>query len=353
MLATSPSQAAKPGGGSSGSCDGVTAPPSMAFHRAGSSGRDLYLADAGGACQKRIVNLPAAIADASLSMRIVPVSGQSVARIIVIDATAVKMIEVPIINGMRTLGAATVYTILPRSTSGANRDDFVDNTFFELAADGLQLAYVAIRNWQDGLTSASYELRVLRDVTACRNGCTLDAGDLLARRVQVPLNQRLATPRWGRDAARIYLMVHNGAESEPDIAWVPAAETTTPWNPMANPVVLAGGHMNTLFAVQPLGAGEALAYGEATRLARGYSCRHLRVIDPATGARLNADRQYAKWADLEAADPGRLSLLTIPGKADNNGYCSYANTTVNRLVDNAGVTTNAAVASGTWPSSAQ
>jgi hypothetical protein len=305
-------------------------------------------------CQKWVANLPNAIADVSLSFRIVSPGGQSTGRIVALDYGSLKMIEFPIVNGIGELGPATIDTLLPRVVRTDGLVDYIDNTYFELSPDGSALAFVVARDHDSALNSTTFELRVLRDVAACRTGCPYNSGDLLARREQVQLNGRLAVPRWGGDGSRIYLEVHNGIALRPDIAWVPSAapvQDADPelevHDPMAHVVVSSGGYDVTLFGVQARGAGEALAYGEVTRLARGSSCRRLRVIDPATGVRLNQEGQYARSADLEAAPADVLSLLTIPGTPSKTGTCNYSSTIVNRLTESAGTVTNRSVASGT------
>jgi hypothetical protein len=299
--------------------------------------RTLYLANAAATCLRPLYTFNSVFLHNS-SFRIVDTDGVQEGRVVVSDGgDDLLFIRFPIGPDMRVDPAS----ISVRRVFDPQQVGFVDNTFFDLAADGRRLAYVTTA--EDGSSSTAtylYRLRVLEDVESCASAlpnaatCAHDAGALLAERVGT--SQMIAVPRWSPDAAWIYLEDRRGDFYRPYISRVsPAVPLTAGQDPE---IVVAGGDI-WFFEMRSSGAGDVMVYGER----EGLACHQVRVVPTAScsggtcSAQLNSlsPRLPARWATLQSIQGSTLTFLVAGAKEDRRGRCTSTNDIV-RAVDSPG-----------------
>jgi hypothetical protein len=296
--------------------------------------RTLYLANAAATCLRPLYTFNSVFLHNS-SFRIVDTDGVQEGRVVVSDGgDDLLFIRFPIGPDMQVDPAS----IIVRRIFDPQQVGFVDNTHFDLAADGRRLAYVTTA--EDGSSSTTtylYRLRVLEDVESCASAlpsataCPHDAGALLAERVGA--SQMIAVPRWSPDAAWIYLEDRRGDFYRPYISRV---SPTVPLMPGQDPeIVVAGGDI-WFFEMRSSGAGDAIVYGER----EGLACHQVRMVATAScsggacSAQLNSlsPRLLARWATLQSIEGSTLTFLVAGAKEDRRGRCTSTNDIV-RAVD--------------------
>jgi hypothetical protein len=314
-------------------CLGATA--AFVVDKESSNGpRTLYLTNASATCLRPLYTFNSIFLHRA-AIRIVDRSGVPEGRVVVSDGgDDLLFIRFPIGQDMRVDPAS----ISVRRIFNPQQVGFVDNTHFDLAADGRRLAYVTTA--EDGSsTTASYlyRLRVLEDVESCASElpgvseCPHEAGALLAERVGT--SQMIAVPRWSPDTAWIYLEDRRGDFYRPYISRVPP---TVPLVPGQDPeIVVAGGDI-WFFEMRSSSAGNVMVYGER----EGLSCHQVRVVPTEScsggtcSAQLNSlsPRLPARWATLQSIEGSTLTLLVAGAKEDRRGRCTSTNDIV-RAVD--------------------
>ena len=200
---------------------------------------------------------------------------------------------------------------------------FIDNTGFELAADGKALAYITVD--EDGGSSWLTRLRLLNDIDTCV-GCNYQVGLLLAE--HVGLYHVLGAPRFGIDGSRLWLEDRRGDYYHPYLSAVPVAPPGAGLHAPA--IVVDGGALSTelqLLGLRSSGSTELLAYSSKT----GSGCAELVVADTAacsngTCARVNSATprilMHPAAGSLQAANGSTLEVVLQGANESRNGRCS-------------------------------
>jgi hypothetical protein len=233
--------------------------------------RVLYLSNESGACRRALYTFGTSTYSHSASFRVVNEGLEG--RVVVTDGLDnLLLIRFPIGPDMGVDPAS----IAVRRIFAQDQDGFVDNTYFDLAADGRRLAYVtAGEDGSSGSGDMLYRLRYIDDVDTCApltpegTACRYDVGTLLAERVGIPY--LIGVPRWSPDGSWIYVEDRRGDYYRPYISRV---STLAPPPPGAEPeVVVAGGDLR-LFEMRSASSGDVLVYGER----EGLACFQVRVV---------------------------------------------------------------------------
>jgi hypothetical protein len=294
--------------------------------------RMLYLSNESGTCQRALYTFGTNYAHQA-SFRVVN-DGQE-GRVVVSDgANHLLLIRFPIGPDMQ-VGPESITV---RRIFDPDQDGYVDNTYYDLAADGRRLAYVT--SGEDGTSGYGdllFKLRYIDDVDTCApstpegTACRYDAGTLLAERVGIAYN--IGVPRWSPDGSWIYIEDRRGDYYLPYISRV---SPLAPLPPGGEPeVVVAGGEL-LFFETRSISSGDVLVYGER----EGLACHQVRVVSVAScsggacSVQVNSlsPRVLARWATVQSIGGSSLTLQTAGAKEDRKGRCTSTNDIV-RAVD--------------------
>jgi hypothetical protein len=299
--------------------------------------KSLQLANASATCLRPLYTFKSVFLHRA-AFRIVDRDGVPEGRVVVSDGgDDLLFIRFPIGPDMQVDPAS----IIVRRIFDPQQVGFVDNTHFDLAADGRRLAYVTTA--EDGSSSTTtylYRLRVLEDVESCASAlpsapmCPHDAGALLTERVGT--SQAITAPRWSPDAAWIYLEDRRGDFYRPYISRV---SPEVPLTAGQDPEIVVGGGDIWLYEMRSSGAGNVMVYGER----EGLACHQVRVVPTAScsggtcSAQLNSlsPPLRARWATLQSIEGSTLTFLVAGAKEDRRGRCTSTNDIV-RAVDSPG-----------------
>jgi hypothetical protein len=354
-LVSTAAVAGKPGGGTSGSCTGASAAFVFSKGATNTSKKDLYLANASATCQRYLFSVSNGSYDRYSSFRVVRTAGGSEGRVVTTDGGKdLILARFPIGSTDMQVDPASV--TIQRIFDPLQQFGTIDVVSFDLAADGLRLAYVT-SNEEGGNTWLS-RLRAIPNVldclpTATTAACSYNAGKKLAE--HVGLSSVFDGPHWSTDGQWIYLNDRRGDFRNPNISRVSSTAEFVAGN---EPDVVINGNDNqlSLFGLRLRGTQEVLVYGDRI----GSGCRNVRVVTTAScsnGACLTQISSsssrvlVSRWASLQSIDDASMIILADGGKEDTKGNCSGTGQIV-RAVDSSvtGVTVSS-LTSGAGPAS--
>ena len=314
-------------------CIGATA--AFVFDKESSSApRALYLSNESGTCRRLIYTFSVSTYAHRMSFRVLN-DGQE-GRVVVTDGLdSLLLIRFPIGPDMRV----DPVSIVVRPIFAPVQAGYIDNTFFDLAADGHRLAYVtAGEDGSSGYSDRLFRLRYIDDVDTCApstpegTACRYDAGTLLAERIGTPF--LIGVPRWSPDGSWIYVEDRRGDYYRPFISRV---SPLAPLPPGVEPeIVVAGGELR-FFETRSASSGDVLVYGER----EGSACFQVRVVSAGScsgGACSNQINSLSPrllagyWATVQSIDSSSLTFLTVEGREDRRGRCTSTQDIV-RAVD--------------------